>query len=326
LHPRLARAHYGLASVLRCGGENEAAETHYRRTLELRPLHRNARIALFNLLNEQGRGDELVPLYETISESPDTSAEFLADLAGELTEVGRLDAAESYCRAALDKRPDHGRARRGLRLILSEQGRTDEAITLYDELLADHPDDAQLLLESAELLFSLGRLEDAETRARGALDLEATNAQTRRVLATILRATKRADEVLPLYEKLAAQVESDGRFALEYAQVLIERNRLADAQQQLRKAVSLDHELTEAQLLLGIFYLRERDALRALSHLEPAAAQAPDRSEIQYNLALAHFLLDDRDEAAIHARRAVELEPGNPDYRGLVQRLKRGSP
>jgi len=53
---------------------------------------------------------------------------------------------------------------------------------------------------------------------------------------------------------------------------------------------------------------------RAEARLAAIAAREPDRAEVWYRLAWARFRSGDFAEAEEHAARAVELDPGNPDY------------
>ena len=63
-----------------------------------------------------------------------------------------------------------------------------------------------------------------------------------------------------------------------------------------------------------------REALNALS-----GVSEPERDGKWYYLsAVANFYLGNKVAALEHAKRAVEIEPGNEDYRRLLQQLRAG--
>jgi tetratricopeptide (TPR) repeat protein len=73
-------------------------------------------------------------------------------------------------------------------------------------------------------------------------------------------------------------------------------------------------ELHEVQYSLGLLLAEKNELSEAARYLEMAAAGLPDRSRVQYNLALLlqHLKRDTEAEAALLT--ALEIEPDNLDY------------
>jgi type IV pilus assembly protein PilF len=68
----------------------------------------------------------------------------------------------------------------------------------------------------------------------------------------------------------------------------------------------------EANLNLGVAYMRQGRADLALDRLERALEQNPRLANAHSTIALAYDQLGDAERAEVHYRRATQLEPGNP--------------
>ena len=147
----------------------------------------------------------------------------------------------------------------------------------------------------------------------------------------------------------ALEAYNAGRFALE-------TNNLAAAEKHLQQARSLVPDNTETNIALGNLRLAQgdaaaaRDAYEAVLRIDPkhkgalnnlgvlaltgndppraidffrrVLAVEPRNAKAHYLLAKALDLGGHRDEARIEANRAVELEPGQPEFKALQDQLK----
>ena len=202
-HPELADSLSNLGKVLMDQGRFAEAAPSVRRAAEIRrrtvePSH-FARIAteinLASLELALGNVDEAVALYRSGLErferltgtNSQPAARCRSLLGAALHRAGQAEPAEAMLRAALDRQREGGRpldvadSLAGLGSVLTDLGRADEALPLFDEALAlrlaalapEHWSIAELRIERAGALLLLGRpREAADEAASGTAVLE----------------------------------------------------------------------------------------------------------------------------------------------------------
>ena len=89
------------------------------------------------------------------------SAERINELAVQLGREGMLEEAERLLRSAVRLHPQLTEAHFNLALLLEMQGRHQEALAHYQELLRRNPSDQEAFLGTGRCLAALGRLEEA---------------------------------------------------------------------------------------------------------------------------------------------------------------------
>lgn len=162
-----AQHHYDEAQVLRRAGKFDAAVSQYRQALERNPLMTGARIQLARLLQEKGQIDAALSLLKAGYEQ--RAEDGLAIAAGRLlADLGQREAALDWLqRGQAGLRPaDH--ALTGA--LLSQAHRHEEASRAYQRALAADPGQGGWLLGLGLALEAQGRLEEARTAYRNALD------------------------------------------------------------------------------------------------------------------------------------------------------------
>jgi len=94
------------------------------------------------------------------------------------------------------------------------------------------------------------------------------------------------------------------------------------AKELFEKANSLDPELYVSYNDLGIVLMRLNKPGDANTAFSVALAIYPDSVEANYNMAYSLLLMNKKNEAAIYARRALELSPGNETIQRLIQKIE----
>jgi tetratricopeptide (TPR) repeat protein len=192
----------------------------------------------------------------------------------------------------------------------------DVALGHLTRVLADFPDEIGLLLDQAETLLDLGRLDDAEDACRRVLASAPTE---RRALIAMIRSARRREDRALLEERIAAAMVAlpdDAELCIERAELRLAQGRTEDAEADCRAALARAPDDRRAWLTL--FYagrgrvppaeeLARIDAVIALS--EPDPGLSLDRAD-----ALIRMGRIAEAEAAFHA--ALALQPG--DRRALL--------
>jgi len=162
-----AQQHVDEAQMLRRAGKLDAAIGRYRQALERSPGMTGARLQLARLLQETGQADASLSLLRAGYEL--RADDGLAIATGRLlAELGQQAAALDWLqRGQAGLRPaDHAL----MAVLLSQTHRHEEASRAYQRALAAEPGQGGWLLGLGLALEAQGRLEEARTAYRNALD------------------------------------------------------------------------------------------------------------------------------------------------------------
>lgn len=222
-------------------GDPVAAERHFRRILEFKHPEADAvRLYLGQIAEDAKRWDEALKWYGEINTGePWVSAQLRH--AGVLTKRGSLDSALRFLQAARATHAEHAfKLLMGEAQLLRDAGRTADAFALLDEGLAQHPDQPELLYESALMAERLGRIDTFESRLRQLLRLKPDHAHAYNALGySLVDRNTRLDEAQGLIDKALALAPDDPFILDSKGWVLFRRGELPAALEALQRAFSL---------------------------------------------------------------------------------------
>ena len=101
---------------------------------------------------------------------------------------------------------------------------------------------------------------------------------------------------------------SNVRARTNYATILLAEGRIAEAEQQLRQAVTTDPKHAEAQLGLGVALVSQRRFDEGMPHLRSAFELAPDNPEVNRNLGEAYASQGAMSDAVRHYDAALRAK------------------
>jgi len=176
IDPKHWKAHNNMALASIDLGELEVAEAHYRESLAIEPQP-----AIYNdlgfVLERQGIPEEAAEAYRKALELDPGSASALYNLGSSLARSGEFAQAEKYLRAAVAKNPGT-QTYTGLGIVLSQQGKADEAVASLQAAIQADPKNAAAHQALAQAFTSLGRTEEARKEMEMAKALERSPAGT----------------------------------------------------------------------------------------------------------------------------------------------------
>jgi tetratricopeptide (TPR) repeat protein len=199
------------------------------------------------------------------------------NLAQALTDLGRLEEAESVCAQAASL-PDPGERRARLHAwLLQTLGRQAEAARLYEAVLAGAPHDAESWNNLGNARRALGDAPGAAAALAEAARLRPELADIRLNLAATLVDTGNEEGALAALEGYRGP--PDSRVETERANLLAGLLRLEEAERAFRAALAVQPDCGPAWFGLGLLleHSGRGEALPALL-LEAAAAGAADPS------------------------------------------------
>ncbi|MGZ5114606.1 MAG: tetratricopeptide repeat protein [Burkholderiales bacterium] len=164
----LAGAWFGYGKLLRRAGRLEDAIVHLKRAVAESIDASDAWIELGLASNEFGQTEAAADAYEhAIRADPDRPAGYINLGLLYLSQLGDACRAEMLFRRAIDLAPDRIEPHANLGLALHEQGRSQECLSNYDQLVEAHPDCSEYRWHRGCVRLSIGDFE------RGWLDHEA---------------------------------------------------------------------------------------------------------------------------------------------------------
>ena len=342
----------------------------YRRVLEAEPWHGEARRFLDAVERRINGGDDpqalrdrattllqpgtddvagaMAALRQAAAMDPD-HGETVSRLGELLHQTGETEQAQAQLETAARLAPDDVQIQKRLAdFYYVAQGRTADALAIYEAVSEAHPEDATLQLLTGHLNVALGRFDAAETRYRQVLRLEPWHAEAGQYIDALVRhgggtdktASQDPDAVYRSAQEKADAGDADG--AMKILESLV--------------AAHPDHALAHNDL--GVLCSRRQQGDKALTHFRRAVALAPARTLFQKNLA-DHFAgsqnrfqdaleiyvnllaadpydvealtatgqvcaaLGQPDDARHFFNRALEAEPWNADARTLLDTLEK---
>jgi Tfp pilus assembly protein PilF len=212
--------------------------------------------------------------------------------------------------------PRHVVVHRLLGQLLSDQGRTEEAVQHYRRACEIKPDSGEANYDLATALVGQGRLDEAVSYFRKALEIHPNYKAMHGGLGLALAMQGRLDEALAHYQR---SLEIDPNDALVHegvGSILMARGQFDEALPHCQRALEIQPGLAISQNNLGYILARRGQLDEALTHYQRAL-------EIQPKFAMAHTNTGDVlaargqcREALGHYRKALEIQPNDP----VVQR------
>lgn len=157
---------------------------------------------------QQARYDEALRLFQQARYDDPSNADAHYNIAATLHEMAmrnqRLEdvqQAEHAYRMCLDRNPNHREAYRGLAVLLSRQGRTNEAFALLQGWAEQQPSSADARIELARLCDETGRKPLAENLVLQALSIEPNNPRALTALGKLREESGRHAEALAAYQR-----------------------------------------------------------------------------------------------------------------------------
>jgi tetratricopeptide (TPR) repeat protein len=243
-------------------------------------------------------------------------------------QAGRLDEAETACRAVIEQQPGMTDAIHLLALVTRKQGKVEEAESLFKACLDRRRDRADIYANYGNLLRSAHRNEEAIAQYRKALDVDAAFRPARIALARALNAAGHYTQALAEAETLLEHDDKDAEAWAAYGTARRGMDDFGEAETAYRNAINLKPGYGPAHHDLGALLSREsrhEEALEQLMHAGQAGVRGP---EMAFNLAstlagLSQF--DEAEELLLEATRAI---PHGIELHRLLARLRfmRGDP
>lgn len=255
------------------------------------------------------RAVEAKPEEAAIPLSPQEIVRQSLGLAAKAHQDGKLDEAESLYRAILAYQPTNADALHGLGVIAHQAGRDDLAAQLIAAAVAQR-DEPTFHNNLALVLLALDKPLEGLESVRRALALRPAYPEAFVALGNIQQKLARRDEAKQAYERALALRPAYADAQANLAKLLLETGAFDAAREACRAALALNPACAEAHNTLGNVLRAKADYQDAAESFDRAIQCRRDYAEAYNNKAVALLMLQKTDEAATAVRCALALRPG----------------
>ncbi len=268
LAPQSADAQFNLASALEALGRNVEALTHFDLALRLWPADPLGHSGRANVLLQLGRLDEAVDSYRRAVALDPQFADAYSNLGAVLLMLNRLDEALRQIDQALSLKPQHADALANRGMVLMFMGDYVPALRAFNASLSLDSSKAVTWHRCGQLLIKMRHVEDALRFFQRAAELAPTDQTIAFDRAVALGYLGQADQVLEISERLLLGSPSHVGLHINrgYASVLL--GRFEQARDSLSRALELEPEQPNANLMVSLLDLLCGDYANGLPRYE----------------------------------------------------------
>jgi len=283
------------------------------------PRSERGRVLRGRALAAGGGGDSSADELERIASRPDaTDSEVLA-WGDWLLAHRRVADARGVADRVLKVRPRHPRARVLRARALADAGLVETAESELHDLIAAPNPPAEAHLALARLYLAGGRPQDALFQAREGQGLSPDDPDLASALGEAALALGDLDAAVAAFENEKKLRPESPEPWMRLGELALRMDRPGDAADCFREARRRDADDWKASYLLGVAEDRAGRPAEAVAAYRTVLAKNERVAEAHNNLA---WILADRDFdpvlAEVHARRAAELSPDDPQVLGTL--------
>jgi len=234
----------------------------------------------------------------------------------------RFADAEQQFRIAIEKDPKDPEARAALAHLYLTEGRNAEAEELLKQTKRDFPDDSAAYRMLGDFYFSTGNLDQAIVEYGSLYEEHPKDIQVKKNYIQLLIQKDRFAEAGKLNDELLQANPHDNEALVTRSKIQISNGNLNVATVTLQSVLKNDPKNAEAHYVLGMAFEGSGDAQAAESEWMEAARLRPDLVEAQRALAGLALSRGDPNSLAEAATKIISLQPNSADgyaLRGLSE-------
>lgn len=286
--------------------------TFFSHIISHNPQARDAHHNLGKALQDVGRMDEaLAAARIAITQRPDFASAY-SNLGLALKHHGRLEEAEEVLWRGKEIDPRDGDLLQNLAEVIRQQGRHEESIKWYDDIIKRDQKYARAYAGKGDALFHLGRYGEASTFLRKALSLDPVMSQAHLIHTLIGEAEQklgRFEEAKRHYES-ALQIDPQlFRAHTSLIGLLLEQQHDEEASQRLQIVRGLGVEDKEGVLGVAELFRKRSQYTESLEWYDRILGHDPDYTQAYVGKGDALFRLKRYEEAIEVMNKAIALDP-----------------
>ncbi|HUL50052.1 MAG TPA: tetratricopeptide repeat protein [Gemmatimonadales bacterium] len=310
LNPDNANAHYLMAFVLGDLGRHQDARAASKRAIELNPPLARAQTNLsLERYNAERKSDALRQQNAPEPGLAENTELAHYNLGLAFRQKGYYNEALREYRLALDRGEDRRLTLQAMAEVHLLKRDLGAALELYETLLREIPDSPKLWNEHGIVLHQAGRMADALTSYRQAVDIDARYALAWNNLGVVLTHQADSEQAIEAFRK-ALQLERGFAAArLNLALLLFQLRRFQLALEAYRQVLADQPASAPAWNGVGLVLVEMKRFTDARNAFVRAVEADPAHAGAHYNLSFTLSNLGDFEGALRATKRALELDP-----------------
>lgn len=309
MQPRNADGRVLLARSLLANGQANDAEKQLRRAFQLGANRQQILPLLCQTLFEQKSFQQLIEETELAAASGTLDAASQVYRGRALLMQGSADQAEQLFKQAQTTPASKGSASIGLAQVELLRGNVDSALKHINDVLAQHPDNAEAWSVRADVYTMLQQSDEAINSYKNLLKYNPKEISAYVRLVDLLAVAKRYDEARAEADKAKPYVKADGMNDYLAAIVLFRENKLVEARKRIAKANQQLTQSVPAITLAGQVELADQAATPASSYFQQALNIEPGNIYTRMLLAQAHMMMHEPQQAVDTLKPALLAAP-----------------
>lgn len=223
--------------------------------------------------------------------------------------AGRLDAAETIYRQILAVEPDNADSLHLLGMLEHQRGRHETAIEMIRQAIVRNPNQAAFHSNLGTILQAQGKLDEAAASFERALALKPDWAEVHSNLGNILQTQGRLEEAATRQQQALAIKPNLAEAWSNLGNVRDAQGLPSEAVSCYERALAIKPGYVDALNNLGAVLLAQDRIGEAMAQLEQALVLSPNYAPAHNNLGNALIQQDRIDGARAHYQRALALKP-----------------
>ena len=241
-----------------------------------------------------------------------------------LSNQGKTDEAMTNYQKSLEINPNYEEAQNNLGHALAQKGRLQEAISHYEIALRIKPGLAEAHNNLGNALSDLGKQDEAIAHYLEAMRIEPENENAYNNLGIARAMQGRLDESTRLLTEATRLKPMDPNAHSNLGNALAAQNKLQEAMREYEIALQLSPDDTKTHNNLGNVLVQLGKPDLAMEHYLTSLKLNADNPEANYNMGLALLQQGKREEAIKRFEEALRLRPDYPDARRRWTALTQG--
>ncbi len=283
----------------------------YEDMAQIFPSRLEPLLSLADLYNRTKSYDSLVSTLDRIEELDGKSEQVSMEKFRAYLQLDDMDKAFSEIQALVDEYPYDMRYRTVLGDVYLSNGRNEEALKVYQDILREEPDYAPAMVSMASYYQKTGQ--DSLYNIQLDSILVNMNVDTklkldfmRQLILKSEQTDRDSTKIIRLFDTILTKEQPNADIPMLYAQYLITKKMEKESVPVLNKVLSLDPENKPARLQLLSYAIRDNNLDEVIRVATPALIYTPDAMEFYYYLGLAHYQKEQTDEALDVFKKGVQ--------------------
>jgi tetratricopeptide (TPR) repeat protein len=310
--PNHADSYLNLAILQLRTNQYDPAEASLKKAAALAPKQMNVQLALGGFYQGRNRFPEAEAQFKhAIDVDPKDPAPYASYVRLLMTEGKKVDA-ESFLKQSKNGFPDNSEGYRMLGDFYFADNELDKATAEYGALYHDHPKDLQVKKNYIQLLILKSRIDEATK-----LDDEILKGNPHEADALVFRGEIQLHngDANGSVDSLQQAIKNDPNNGVAHYQLglaLEAQNNSAQAESEMRQAVTLRPDITEAQRSLAGLQMQQKDFDGLAQTAVQIIHMAPNSPDGYLMRALADMNRQQYSGADQDLHKAAELAPASP--------------